>query len=305
MKTFLHPFGKSGGFTLIEITVSIAVFALLVILLSQLAGSVSKTISLSRTPIDADSQARMIFDRMASDFSKIVLRNDVDYVFTKPDGNDRMFFYSEAPASFSGAATSSKNPVALVGYQVNSKYQLERLGMGLSWDGSPDESVNPPTPGAMVYLSYPVQNIPASTTATSTPFPQSTITGNWPVTLKADATTNSNYHVIGDQVFRLEICFLLTNGVLSNTPALSQNTTGTTGFNLHDVAAVVVAIGILDTHGRNLVSDPALLVQALPNSVEGTPITETWTIAAYLSAAGVPRGAQIRIYQRCFYLNHE
>src|SRR5581483_2356706 len=104
---------------------------MLVLLISQLFNSATATATLSRTHIDADEAARMVFDRMGSDFAAMVRRGDVNYIFYK-NGNsatsgssDAMFFYSEAPGYLSASATSamattgSASTVALVGYRIN------------------------------------------------------------------------------------------------------------------------------------------------------------------------------------------
>src|SRR6266567_8685811 len=54
-----------GGFTLAELLVSVFVLALLVFLLTQLLNSATTVAILGLKRMDADSQARMVFDRMA------------------------------------------------------------------------------------------------------------------------------------------------------------------------------------------------------------------------------------------------
>jgi prepilin-type N-terminal cleavage/methylation domain-containing protein len=285
------------GFTLVEILVALTLLVLLGVLVTQLVNGVSTTIVNTGKHMDEEIQARMIFDRMANDFSRMVMRDDIDYVFLKQTGgNDRMFFYSEAPAYFdTTVSASAKSMVSLVGYQINSDLQLERLGMGLAWEGATDESENPPKPGGMVYLTYP--------TTSGSAYLQSTIRGNWPKTLSADSKINENFHVIGECVYRLEISFLLTDGALSNTPYLSPHTT----FNIRDISAIVVAIAILDSSSRKMVTDYSQMVTALGDSVDGTAIAETWANSNYLTGSGIPKAAasHIHIYQRYFYLNHQ
>src|SRR5437879_1770459 len=93
-------FQSAAGFTLVEMLVSTAVLVLLILVVTQLVNSTALTATGSRKHTDADGQARMIFDRMANDFGRMVIRKDVDYLFTKQAGNDGMVFYSEAPAYF-------------------------------------------------------------------------------------------------------------------------------------------------------------------------------------------------------------
>lgn len=301
---------NAAGFTLLEVMVSVSVLILLVVLVSKMTEGVSRTISENNKHMDADAQARLIFDRMANDFSAIILRDDVDCAFIKQTpGNDSLFFFSESPASFDPTAQACvKSSVALVGYKIDSKLRLERLGMGLSWDGGPNESVQPTIPGSMVHLTYPslpLGTVSAVQQASLTPTSASTITGNWPVTVASDAATNTNYQVIGDQVYRMEISFLLTNGILSNNPFITDP--GNSRFNFHEVSAIVVALAILDTNSRKVVLNTGQMVNALRDSVEGTSALESWNNSNYLSASSIPNSAvsQIRFYQRYFYLNHK
>jgi prepilin-type N-terminal cleavage/methylation domain-containing protein len=164
-----------GGFTLVELMVAIAILAIIVVAVAQIVGTASKLTTVTTKHIDANSQARTVFDRMANDFARMVKRNDVDYIFFKANGaggaglNDTMFFFSEGASYFDNATfptkltgysttTPEKNRVSLVGYRINNGtetgtpgptyYQLERLGKALSWDGYP--SLNP-----VVFLTYP------------------------------------------------------------------------------------------------------------------------------------------------------
>jgi hypothetical protein len=248
--------------------------------------------------MDSDNQVRVIFDRMASDLSAMVKRQDADYIFAKQAGNDTMYFYSEAPAYFdSSVSDGAKSSVSLVGYRVNSSFQLERLSRGLTWDGVPAPS---PSPGSAVFLTYP--------SGSSTPNSASTIAGNWASAVGSSPNysngSGADYHVVGDQVYRIEISFLQTNGVLSNS---------VTSYNgLQNVSAIVVALGMLDTTSRVIllqngqipVATGNTMIGALPDSVDGTPTLQTWKASTYLTSSGVPQSAaaQLRVYERAFYL---
>ena len=215
----------SAAFTLIEVLLSIVLVML---------------VDLSRPPnerryfgkgqsgkrMDSNSQVRIVFDRMANDFAGIVRRQDVDYVFAKQNGNDTMYFFSEAAKYFdTSVSDSAKSSLSLVGYRVNSNFQLERLSRGLIWDGQVAPS---PAPGSMVFLTP---------SGSSTPLRGSTIAGNWAAAVGTGPNysngTGTDYHVIGDQVYRLEISFLQTNGTIS---------TSVTSYNgLQNVSAIIVA----------------------------------------------------------------
>jgi hypothetical protein len=290
------------AFSLIELLVATAVLVLLLLVVTQLINSTSATTVNGSKHMDADSHARMIFDRMAIDFDKMVKRNDVDYAFLKRTGNDAMWFYSEAPAYFTGSpSVSARSTVSLVGYRINSSYQLERLGKGLEWDGIPTSTLG----GSVVFLTYPL--------GSTIPLAASTLVGNWPTTVTT-TSTDPDYNVLSDQAYRLEFCFQLRDGTLSTNPYIPPATT-INGFK--DVSAIVVAIAILDNSSRKIVKKDLTnsnlldstvadqMISALPDAMSGTSVAQTWNNGNYLTQSGLPAGAaaQIRIYQRAVYLN--
>ena len=296
------PTRLTPAFTLIELLVATALLVLLLLVVAQLTNSTSTTTANSSKHMDADSHARMLFDRMAIDFDKMVQRKDVDYRFLKQTGNDAMWFYSEAPAYFTGSpSTSARSTVSLVGYRINSSYQLERLGKGLEWDGIPTSTLG----GSVVFLTYPL--------GSTMPLAASTLVGNWPTTVTT-TSTDPDYNVLSDQTYRLEFCFQLRDGTLSTNPYIPPSST-INGFK--DVSAIIVAVAILDNTSRKIVKrdstnstllDSAVanqMISALPDAISGTSIAQTWNNGNYLTQSGLPAeaAAQIRIYQRCVYLN--
>ena len=208
------------GFTILELLVSMLVLVLLVLVVSMITDATSKAVKTSGKHIDSEGQARLVFDRMANDFGKMVKRKDADCIF-----------YSEAPAYYDPASNttrSKKNNVALVGYRINTTTStpvLERLGMGLTWDGVG----NATSSGGPVFLT--------TLAGSAVPDPSTTLAGNATVDGKwggnatstlgtlvkgySDGVDLDSYHVISDLVYRMEIQFLLTDGTLSNIPILS------------------------------------------------------------------------------------
>jgi len=269
---------------------------------TQLIDSTSMMTGTGDKRMDADSQARLLFDRMALDFDRIVKRKDVDYYFQKStaNNNDQMAFYSEATGYYPSGVTGAvpKSGVTLVGYRVNSNFQLERLGKSLVWSGVTSSTAEAGGLGSgdigMVYLPK-------------------TLTGAWPGIVDG---MDSDYQVIASQVYRLEYQFLLKGytdasggaypAILSVTPwDTRQAHTAIDG--LRDVSAIVVAVAILDETSRKLVQTAQYdaMVSALPNPSGTSSILQSWNNSNYLTASNIPRtaAAQIRIYQRYFYLN--
>jgi len=211
---------ERGAFTLVEMLVALTVLTVLILITTEIISNTSRVISSSNKMQSADEQARMTFDRLATDIANLVRRPDLDAIFPKQTGNDQLFFYSEAPAYFDtsntalfpGSSSSDpKNPLSLIGYRVNSSYQLERLGLGLTWDAGTA------SPGAVVFLSYkggvidPLSTLPGA-------YPNEI--GNSPSYYGSDTTY---WQTMAAQVFRLEICFLLDDGTLSTIPMVNPN----------------------------------------------------------------------------------
>lgn len=300
------------GMTLVEIMSAMAILALVMFVVIQLINNARNVTRANDRILDAEGQARMVFDRMALDFRRMIKRADVDYVFERATGNDRMFFYSEAPALFTGSS-AQQNPVALIGYRINADHRLERLGLGLSWDGS--------FQGGVVFLSYPSYPL----TGTSTPIAGSTIAEAFATTVAANSTA-AGYHILAEGVFRLECCFLLKStrkpdgtylpAIYSNIPWDSRvGHRSMTGIGLSDVQAIVVTIAVLDTNSRTILAsgnDLAQLADALPDpldkDLDGNPpelMATTWQNRindGTLRDLPVPKAAanQVRIYQRAF-----
>jgi prepilin-type N-terminal cleavage/methylation domain-containing protein len=295
-----QPSEPKSAFTLVELLVSMAVLVMLVVLVARLMSSATLITTQSGKRMDSDTQIRVIFDRMASDFSGLVKRQDADYIFAKQAGNDTMYFFTEGSAYFdSSVGDGAKSSASLVGYRVNSSFQLERLSRGLTWDGTPTPSPSPGSPGSIMFLTP---------SGSSNPVSGSTIAGNWTSLVGSPPSysngTGADYHVIGDQVYRLEVSFLQTNGTVSSSVA-SYN-------GLQNVSAIVVALGMLDTTSRVILlqngqiptSTGNNMIAVLPDSVDGTPTLQTWKASTYLTASGISQAsaAQLRIYERAFYL---
>ncbi len=281
----------SGGFSLLEILVAVAVMALLVLMVSQLVQSGTAVISGSRKNLDADAQAREVFSRFALDIAQMAKRADMDAIFSDQDGNKKIFFYSEAPGfAASGANLSS---VSLVGYRVASSGGLERLGKGLPWSGA----------GTPTFLTYP-------TTNSSAALPQSTLAGTWSGALGSSPAydgADPDYHSLATGVFRLEYCFQKKDGThtLTRDPAK--------GF--RDVSAIILSLAVLDGDSRKIASDTTGMAAALPSPTAADLAAdvlpaELWqnlvnNNSAFATSAGVPAPAasRVRIYQRAFPLN--
>jgi hypothetical protein len=289
---------RAGGFTLTELLVSMSVLVLLVLLFTQLLNSAATTMTLGNKRMDADSQARQLLDRMAIDFDQMLKRTDVSY-FVKTlgnteAGNDQIAFFSAVPGYY--PSSGAQSPVSLLAYRVNSNptfssyNKLERLGKGLVWNG-----VSPDTP--VVFLPL-------------------TISNKWPYATNQNPDTSSlsAYEVIGPDVFRFEYYYLLSSspsfGTANQLSAGPWSSTDTFSVSVKDVAAIVVAIAVIEPKSKVLLSNDQIaalagtLTDFTTGSAPGDLLTQ-WQAALDANAIGLPRPAisGIRLYERYFYLS--
>ncbi len=282
---------RSGGFTLIEILVATAVLIILIAMVASIVQSGNKVISSSRKHLSADSQAREVFSQVGMDLARMPRRLDIDVLTSA--SNNAIFFYSEAPGFQSTTDTRQFNKLSLVGYRVNDKAQLERLGKGLNWENQP-------------FLTFSTQPL----TTNSAPVPASTIAGAWNSTVGAAPTytdgTDDSYHLLADGVFRIYYCFQTTNGTVTKSPTATA-LTGPLG----DACSLILTVAILDEDSRKIAPDTSKLASALPEPdlSNGKLPAETWQSAVdnidqFAQAAGIPAAAasRVRIYQRSFPL---
>jgi prepilin-type N-terminal cleavage/methylation domain-containing protein len=286
------------AFTLVEMLVSIAVLTLFLLLLSQLLNSAATITAQGNKRMDADSQGRLVLDRMAVDFGQMMKRSDVDYYLKggtggSQTGNDQIAFYSHVRGYY--PAAGSQSPVSLVAYRVNSLSgasafnKLERLGKGLLWNG-------------------------ASPSSTPVVFSPQTISVTWPAATTSNGI-DSDYETLGPDVFRFEYYYLLIGQTVGGTTYTSKLSytpwdTRITGHNavagFRDVSAIAVTIAVLDPKSRMLVSDSQLgtlkgqMLDFSPTMQPGD-LDAQWQSALNTTTAA-PRAAAsaIHIYTRFF-----
>ncbi len=238
---------RCRAFTLVELLVSMGVLVLLVFLATQLVNSAATVAIIGYKRMDADSEARQVFDRMAIDFAQLLKRGDVDaYVKFFPlqqQQNDQMAFYSAVPGYY--PASLAQSPLSLVAYRVNNNpaspayNRLERLGKGLVWNG-------------------------VSTTDTPVVFLPLTISSMWPYATNQNA--DPGYEVIGPDVFRFEYYYQL-GGNLSESPCSGA---GCTLNAWKQVTAIVVDIALIDPRSTLLLNSSGSDIATL-NGNNGGP----------------------------------
>jgi hypothetical protein len=267
-------------------------------------------------------------------------------------GNDTIAFYSAVPGYYPSGG--SQSPVSLVAYRVNSQNKLERMGKGLLWNGStPTSGATPP---AVVFMPIPLA-WPLPIAELPSPSPDPTSTPAWPEIAFGAGSGWSDTEVIGPQVFRFEYYYLLkgqtnpTTGttyspIFSDTPwdtricscpsptppatpppTPTPNPTPpllcchTAPEGMQDVAAIVVAIAVIDPKSKVLLSDAQVsslasqLIDWGTTSCPGCPTQAQWQTTPGLLRAQwqnrlnavttLPRPAisGIRLYERYMYLS--
>ena len=264
-----------GGFTLLEILVSVLVLGVILFVVAQLMTSATAITRTGNKHVDTDTQARVVFDRMALDFAQMLKRIDVDYYIKQRSGynghgnghgwgqghngdlgSDQIAFFSQVPGYYpSGLSAGDKSPISLVAYRVdegntnNTSYgRLQRMAKGLHWAGVNDNQTNQSS-------TYPIVFLP-QTIAAVTPWGAAltnTCSGN-------NSSCDADYEIIGPGVFRFEYYYLLKNGRVTDWPwdrwTLPNQITITnpTNIGLSQVEAIAVSIAVIDPAGRALIN---------------------------------------------------
>ena len=299
------------GFTLVEMLVSIGVLVLLVVFITQLFNSTAATITGQQRRTDADTEARIVFDRLSTDLGRMIRRRDLDFYgkdttfgTDRPmTGNDQLAFYSEVSGFYSSSLPSptapptrnNRSPSSLVAYTLSNdligRPQLVRLAKGLTWEADKGWS-------NIAYLPMKILD-------------------QWPnlFTVSGSAYSgmqDSDFTVVSESVVRFEYCYLLQPTKIAaagfSTIPYNQSITGHSERDFYqDIASLVVAIAILDPSSRVIVSNYSQLTsQGLFADASTTDISANWETKilqpGFASTAQIPLKAAsaVRVYQRRF-----
>ena len=297
----MHARKSLHAFTLVEMLVSIAVLAILVLLVARLVSSAATITTLGNKRMDTDAQARQLLDRVAVDFDQMLKRSDISYYVKTGNGaqpgNDQIAFFSSIPGYY--PQTGYKSDIALTAYRVNAVVtsppynRMERMGKGLHLNAGYANA----TP--LLFLD----------SANST-----TIFNIWPTATNA-TSIDLDYEVIGPQVFRFEYYYLLTPTGPSGLSGLSPGPWANASLPvIKDVAAIVVDIAAIDPKSKVLLTDAQIttLVTRLPDFNAGImpgpgQLLATWqdrlNTDPQITAMPRPAIQGVRLYERYFYLN--
>jgi hypothetical protein len=298
---------RGGAFTLAEVVVSLFVLAMIICLVAWMVKSAIAITGTGNKHIDTDTQARVVFDRMALDFAQMVKRTDVDYYIKQRSGynghgnghgwgqghngdlgSDQIAFFSQVAGYYpTGLNTGDKSPVSLVAYRIdegnsaNASYgRLQRMAKGLHWAGVDDNQTNQNS-------TYPIVFIP-QTIALVVP---------WAAAINNNCSGNNSgcdadYEIVGPGVFRFEYYYLLKNGRVTDWPwdrfvLPSQLTINNpTSIGLSQVEAIAVSVAVIDPAAR------ALIQAASVNAGYGDILDVAVDFADFRSARGRGVGGQ-------------
>ncbi len=201
-------------------------------------------------------------------------------------GNDQLAFYSEV--SGYSSSTEAVSSLSLVAYRLNTtSLQMERMGKGLSWNGAAA------TGSGDQFVSLPL-----------------TLGSKWPTAVNSSPDTS--YETIGPPAFRFEYYYLLKKGPVERDALGHEFRAHLARCGLHDVAAIIVTVAVIDSKTRKIVPDATLAGLALkmndfsdtaPTPMKSGDLVTQWQ--GVLQGAGLPPLglSGLHIYQRYFYLN--
>src|SRR5437773_2320331 len=263
---------RRSAFTLVELLVSVVVLVIVIFMVSQLMSSTTAVTRTGNKHVDTDTQARVVFDRMAMDFAQMLKRTDIDYYVKQRSGynghgnghgwgqrkngdkgSDQMAFFSHVPGYYpTGYTVGQQSPISLVAYRVNEGNanndpaygRLERMAKGLGWNGLiSNPNTNSPYP--IVFLPQTIGNISA-----------------WSASINNDnsnASKDADYEVIGPGVFRFEYYYVLKNGRVTDWPwdrfdyPDQLTISNPLQLGLSQVEAIAVSIAVVEPASRALI----------------------------------------------------
>jgi|GEM_PF-2805497 len=266
----------SGGFTLIELMVAMAVFVMMALLLVGLTEGTMRVTGQSQRRISADAGARQVLDRISADVARAIVRVDLPFRVDKTAGNDGISFLANVDGYTAGRGMS------VISYN-GSNGTLQRGVDATSWTNGSDEI------DVMEFTSVAT----AAATAGYLEVP------------------GTNYELIAKDVFRLEIAFLMGDGTIKADIGTAANGTSRVGSLASSsgtpasdtIKAVIIGIASIDERAREALGTAgvAALQGAFPDVSAGQKdLIETWDGYALDSrVADSPLVREsIRVYQR-------
>jgi hypothetical protein len=299
----------------VEILVAIVILALITLIMASIFGGTSALVSQSNTSMRSLDAGEAVLAQIGLDISRMVLRDDVDYGFTKngtdsgSGASDVLSFYARTTGfDSSGNSALNPRPLSVVSYQVGT-------------DPNPADASNP-----ALQLNYGALQIDGSATG-AVPFTPSALNSSGVQTQYLNAAlggdlplpATASYATLAREVIRFDYCLMLKVDPGNNTPPRLLTPDVPAGLNgaspIENIAGILVGIVVVDPRSRLFFpTSPAGADANLsklflnPDAPTSGPIKDYLTLwtplltPAKLKSVGIPAQAidGIHIYQR-FY----
>lgn len=167
---------RMKGFTLVELMVTMTILSIIGLLIAQITSAATRTVRISRQAVDAASQARTAFDRIALDFRSMLQRSEADCFFRDPlaasnsgyDADNLMLFLSSVTSS--GPTTGGNRGLSMVAYRTGPHADsrnlpcLSRACLPIGWE-------RPTAWGTGTFIGFQSNGLPVRLSTSSPGFP--------------------------------------------------------------------------------------------------------------------------------------
>jgi prepilin-type N-terminal cleavage/methylation domain-containing protein len=314
--------GNARGFTLVELLVTLAVLAILTVLIAQIANEVTTAVRIGNEVSTSNAQARLAFDRLGVDLSNLVMRYDVDFLAGNPSARPpnspyTLLFLSTVASA--GTPSGGNRSVSLIGYQVgpssdnNNLPCLLRSGKVIGWGDSKFMGLG--TNGLPIQFTDPTFNSSFLPNASANPSDWDVLAqgvirmvvgfqlypDNNPVSLEDGSTVPVSSNAQGQYVYSPPIRSLTPQG-------------GGTAVNYVDIkriAAIIVGLVVIDTHNLALLTptETSTLAGMFTVPAANTLPVASWTpvvnslVGSLSTAVPLPVLQTVHVYQRAYLIN--
>ncbi len=247
------------GFTLIELTVAIAITAILLVLTVQILGQATLAIRAADAQSSASSEVRSALDRFAADFSTAMLSGGATAIFhdEKSRSNElgsQLAFLSLSRARENGTTTPPRG--AIIGYAILPT-EFRAFGQTLAY---------PTLHRGDGRIDFDGSNslLPSLFTAISQPPPSNAIWNAW--------------EPVGTGILRFHVSFLLDDGSVVQTPPKYSMVS----------AQSQQPIGFLNN--ASLAADRTAIAFSKNHAATSNPHQGRYVVALVVAAVGVDEG---------------
>lgn len=316
---------RDQAFTLIEVLVSLAILAIVVLLFAQVIEQTSITTSGEEKHLDIASMSRVALDRLDSDLSGLISGGTSALIVIKNPGiagtgrfNDALIFATNGRTQLRSAVSESAIRLGIRAYRIEEFSDPNLDGQKtpmLAWG---DGTITWTPPGSLA--SQASSNIGKALARAIADVTQ---------TASADGSM-LQFHSLADGIFRFEVGFILSDGTFTQTPPISTTFASLSSANIYPVAlsaedssdpgrlyvkALLIGITGLDNSTRRLADTgsgrlPGLSDMFSDPSADQTPL-QAWNFQTNPDLADriappafpAPVARAVRIYQRYYYVN--